>query len=214
MIKAIIFDFDGVIAESVNVKTKAFAELYQPYGKDVVQKVVDHHLANGGVSRFEKFKIYHRDFLGKNISEKDINNLATKFSTMVLNNVVQSPYVPGAESFIKENFDKYMMFISSGTPELEIKEICERRLIKKYFIQIFGSPESKSVHIQKIVKNWDLKSQEVLFIGDAPSDYNAAKENGLHFIGVGDTIKTIEKFNDYVIDHMHGIGEIIGEIAH
>ena len=55
MIKAIIFDFDGVIAESVNVKTEAFASLYEPYGKDVVNKVEQHHLANGGVSRFEKF---------------------------------------------------------------------------------------------------------------------------------------------------------------
>ena len=58
-----LFDFDGVIAESVNVKTEAFSILYQPYGKDVVKKVVKHHLTNGGVSRFEKFKIYHKEFL-------------------------------------------------------------------------------------------------------------------------------------------------------
>mgnify|MGYP006077874289 FL=1 len=51
-IKAIIFDYDGVIAESVNVKTEAFAELYKPYGTDIVQKVIKHHEANGGVSRF------------------------------------------------------------------------------------------------------------------------------------------------------------------
>jgi len=63
MIKAIIFDFDGVIVESVQVKTDAFAEIYNPFGKEIVQKVVKHHKANGGISRFEKFELYHRNFL-------------------------------------------------------------------------------------------------------------------------------------------------------
>ena len=58
MLKGIVFDFDGVIAESVQVKTNAFAELYGPFGNDVVQKVISHHEANGGVSRYEKIKYY------------------------------------------------------------------------------------------------------------------------------------------------------------
>jgi beta-phosphoglucomutase-like phosphatase (HAD superfamily) len=32
MIKAIIFDFDGVILNSVNIKTLAFEEMYSKYG--------------------------------------------------------------------------------------------------------------------------------------------------------------------------------------
>ena len=58
MIKNIIFDYDGTIADSVNIKTEAFAELYRNYGKDIESKVVKYHLNNGGVSRFEKFKYY------------------------------------------------------------------------------------------------------------------------------------------------------------
>ena len=37
--KAIIFDFDGVILDSVDVKTEAFKQLYTTYGIDVVEKV-------------------------------------------------------------------------------------------------------------------------------------------------------------------------------
>ena len=58
MLKGIIFDFDGVIAESVQVKTDAFAALYAVNGKDIVKKVINHHEANGGMSRFEKIKHY------------------------------------------------------------------------------------------------------------------------------------------------------------
>ena len=47
MTEALIFDFDGVILESVETKTRAFAELYKDKGPDVVDKVVRHHLAHG-----------------------------------------------------------------------------------------------------------------------------------------------------------------------
>ena len=62
MVNAIIFDFDGVVLESLNVKTNAFKKLYEPYGSDISKKVVEHHLENGGVSRFDKIKFYHNIF--------------------------------------------------------------------------------------------------------------------------------------------------------
>ena len=63
-IKAIVFDFDGVIVDSVPIKTEAFRELYWPYGEEVVHKVAEHHIKNGGLPRSKKFKIYHNKFLG------------------------------------------------------------------------------------------------------------------------------------------------------
>ena len=55
----LIFDFDGVLANSVEVKTRAFALLYKPYGEKVVEKVLEHHTANEGISRFDKISYYH-----------------------------------------------------------------------------------------------------------------------------------------------------------
>ncbi len=52
-IKTIFFDFDGVIADSLDVKTNAFYRMYEPYGKDIAESVAKHHIANGGMSRFE-----------------------------------------------------------------------------------------------------------------------------------------------------------------
>jgi len=63
--KNIIFDFDGVLAESVHIKTQAFYKLYEPFGVNVAEKVVQHHKANGGMSRFEKFPYYHKILLNK-----------------------------------------------------------------------------------------------------------------------------------------------------
>ena len=43
-IKSIVFDFDGVIKESVDIKTKAFAKLYSKFGEKVLNNVLKHHL--------------------------------------------------------------------------------------------------------------------------------------------------------------------------
>ena len=68
-LQAIFFDFDGVILDSTRIKTETFELMYEPYGSDVVNKVLDHHLQHGGISRVEKFKLYHKTFLNAPLSE-------------------------------------------------------------------------------------------------------------------------------------------------
>lgn len=200
MIRAIVFDFDGVIAESVSVKTEAFAEIYRPYGKGVVNDVVTHHLANGGVSRFDKFRIYHRDFLGVELKEKQLLKLTTRFSDLVLEKVIKAPYVPGAIEFIRDNYKKYGFFISSGTPENEMKEIVRKREIENYFVEVHGAPESKSEHVRKILKKHNYSNSEIVFIGDAMTDLEAASKNRTHFIARIDPSNTSLRSAEYQME--------------
>ena len=77
MIENIFFDFDGVIADSVNVKTEAFKQLYLKYGDEIAAKVVHHHIQNGGMSRFEKFKYYHKEYLSITLDETGLDELTS-----------------------------------------------------------------------------------------------------------------------------------------
>ena len=56
-----IFDFDGVLVDSVELKTIAFVHLYEEYGSHIVDLVIAFHCKNGGMSRFEKFKYFHNN---------------------------------------------------------------------------------------------------------------------------------------------------------
>ena len=181
-IKALIFDFDGVIAESVQVKTDAFAALYASYGNDVIQKVVDYHEANGGISRFEKIKYYHKTFLNINLTENEIKELADRFSKLVINKVIESPYVPGSLEYIQNNYKKYKVFISTGTPTEEINQILIGRRIAHFFTGVYGSPEKKEQHIQKIITDYKLDPSTLLFFGDSLTDFLAAKTKGVKFV--------------------------------
>jgi len=182
MLKGIIFDFDGVIAESVQVKSDAFAELYKSYGQVIVINVVKHHEANGGMSRYEKIKYYHKSFLKIDLSEKEIIDLADQFSALVIDKVIVAPYVPGVFEYIKKCSKKYKLFISTGTPFEEMRQILEARKIAHYFTDVFGSPQKKPFHVNNILSKYNLNPGELIFYGDSDSDMNAAILNNIQFI--------------------------------
>jgi HAD superfamily hydrolase (TIGR01549 family) len=183
MIKAIFFDFDGVIAESVNVKTEAFAQLFKEYGPETVEKVVDHHLAHGGVSRFEKIRHYHKEYLGNFIDEDELSEWCRRFSDLVLEKVISSPYVPGALELLEDCHKQYSCFIITGTPQEEIELIVSRRGLREYFVALHGSPRTKIEIVREVMLSHDLHPEDVIYLGDAMTDYNAAKEAKIRFIG-------------------------------
>ena len=198
MLKGIIFDFDGVIAESVQVKTDAFASLYEKYGDNIVTKVIEHHEANGGMSRFEKIKLYHGFYLNKAITNEEIEDLANQFSKLVVRKVIDSPYVPGVFKYIQKCYEKYNLFISTGTPTNEIKQILMGRGIVEYFIEIYGSPEKKSVHLSKIMFKYNYYPNELIFYGDAATDIDAAEKANIPFVLIKNS------FNEELVNSFKG----------
>ena len=190
----LIFDFDGVLVDSVEVKTEAFSAMYADYGDEVRIKVIDHHRKHGGMSRYEKFQFYHLNFLGKKLNNKEVENLASQFSELVIDKVVMSPEIAGAERFLQKHcVGNKVSVINSATPTDEIKKIIKQRGLAKYFTTIVGSPASKIDNLNYLMKLQNKSAKECLFFGDAKTDFDAAKEYGVDFIGIGDSIKKIIK---------------------
>lgn len=206
--KCLIYDFDGVICDSVKLKTQAFETLYLSYGEEVVKKVKEYHLLNGGISRFEKFKFFSEKILNKNISEKELEILGNQFSEIVLEKIINAPINPGVIEFIETNTSHSLQFICSGTPHEEMNYIIKEKNMEKYFDGVFGSPTSKTKIINHILTQYEFEPNQVLFFGDAMTDFNAAKETSIEFIGIENeetnfpdktsTIKSfIELINNY-----------------
>ncbi len=181
--KAIIFDFDGVIVDSVRVKIQAFYDLYLPFGETVAKQVAQYHEQNGGISRFEKISYFHQHLLKQNISEEEVQVLANRFSELVKEKVISAAFVSGVLDFLEKNYQKYLFFVSTGTPETEILEITKAQKIDHYFKEIYGSPDRKIQHIERIMQKYDLKAEDLIFIGDSPNDRDSARHFGIRFIG-------------------------------
>lgn len=200
--KAIIFDFDGVIIDSMGIKSDAFASVYAKYGKEIVDKVVAHHLKNGGMSRYKKFKYYHQTFLNQTITDEEIKQLDAQFSAYVMSKIDKVPFVKGVIEFLEANKSFYKYYISSGTPEYELKKVVDLLKIAHYFDGIYGSPDDKIQHITAILKQTKLHPKMVLFIGDGMFDKIAAEKTYVNFlarISSQDSLLKNERFkiNDF-----------------
>ena len=182
MIRAIAFDFDGVLAESVDIKTCAYVSLFEEYGENVIAKVVDYHMKNGGVSRFVKIRTIYDKILKKPLSEDKFKLLSEQFSNIVVDKVVAAPWVPGAKDFLLRNQNQYFFFIISGTPEDELREIVRRRGMSHFFNSVRGAPKDKVSLLKEVMIEYHLKPEEIVFIGDAETDWCAARETKVPFI--------------------------------
>ena len=181
-IKIIFFDFDGVILDSVDCKTRAFEDMYMQYGQEIANQVKKYHLENGGVSRFEKFRYWHKKHLGIEITNEQLNNLSEEFSSRVIDQVVKSGEIKGSLDFIKKNYQKYRFWSITGTPPTEMTQVADKIGITSYFIGIYGSPEKKKHWVDHLLKKHQLHPNETLFLGDATTDFEAAQFGKLHFV--------------------------------
>lgn len=204
--KAFFFDFDGVIVDSLDIKTRAFGELFSKYGKDISKKVMAYHRNNGGVSRYEKFKHYYKNLLNKEINPGIINRLDKDYSKLVVRKVIASSYIKGVLPFIRKlNKAHKDCFIVSGTPVKEIRHILKQKKIDGLFVEAVGSPLDKTSNLKNLLRKYSIDSRQAVFFGDAKSDYEAAKKNRVSFVavvnGISRELSKIEnklEINDFV----------------
>lgn len=182
MTKAIIFDFDGTIVESVDTKTEAFRTLFAAYPAQL-NRILAIHLQHGGLSRFEKFAMIYRDVLGRAPEPGEFDELGRRFAALVRDAVVKCPFVPGARAFLERWAARLPLVVVSGTPEEELRGIVDERQLDQFFLEVHGSPRAKSAIVADVLARHRWTPIDVLLVGDAESDRIAAETVGVRFIG-------------------------------
>ena len=183
-LQAVFFDFDGVIVDSNTIKTEGFRVLFGQYDDDIITKIVKYHHKHGGISRVDKISYVHHHMLGSPLTDDELSCWSRKYSKLVLEKVVDADWIAGAEDFLKSMCGTVPIFVISGTPGNELRDIIKQRKMSDYFREILGSPVKKPTHIRSLLSAYNLTPERCIFVGDALTDYNAAKETGLHFIGI------------------------------
>ncbi|ABN57520.1 MULTISPECIES: HAD family hydrolase [Methanoculleus] len=178
----LILDFDGVVVESLPLKTAAFKKIFSFAPPKHLDEIIAFHLENGGMSRYDKFRHIYANILHEELTPEQEERLAGEYVGLIFESMLTVPYVRGAEELLRDCSRRLPLYIVSATPEGEMQEIVRRRDLTKYFVRIYGSPKTKAECIREILAETGASPEEALFVGDAPNDWQAAYETGVRFV--------------------------------
>jgi len=183
--KTIIFDCDGVILDSNDIKSQAFYELALPYGKKEAELLVGYHKKNGGVSRHRKIEYFFEYILKYPNNKTRVVETVDLFGRLVSDKLLTCPMTAFCEDFLNRLMPDATKIIISGGLESELNFVFRKRGLDGYFKGIFGSPRSK----EEILNALKIKKELILpavYFGDSRYDYEMAKLFNMDFVFMSD----------------------------
>lgn len=176
-----IFDCDGVILDSNNLKTDAFFEVVLPYGRGNAEKFIEYHKRMGGVSRYEKFRYFFEEIVKKQDYENELISVLDAYSAIVRAKMIDSDETEGMRNLLGAIPKNSKKIVVSGGDENELREVFRIKGIDQLFDEIFGSPRDKRRIIRDALER-NMIQRPVVFIGDSRFDYAVADEFGFDFV--------------------------------
>ena len=82
-LQTILWDFDGVLMNSNEVRDHGFVEVLKDYPDEQVEKLMIFHQNNGGLSRYVKFKYFFEEIRAESGTEREIEDWAQQVSRIM-----------------------------------------------------------------------------------------------------------------------------------
>ena len=173
----VIFDFDGVILDSNRIKSEAFSKSLIGENKYLINKFIDYHKNNIGISRFVKFEYFFKSIKKQKNYKEDLDRVLTRYSKLSYEGLLSCEEISGVRNLLKYFFENDIeCFVVSGGEQNEVINVLKKRKMARFFKAIYGSPATKNENLNNI------KLDDALYFGDARSDYVAANFFNIDFV--------------------------------
>jgi phosphoglycolate phosphatase-like HAD superfamily hydrolase len=185
MIKCVVFDFDGTLIESNEIKRRTFYEVTKNLvdADILLDKILSYPDSGDRYDIFDTLIIELKLVREVFVSASKLSDSYTKICEYEIS---RAPEIKGAVKTIKELRSLGVkIFISSATPEITLQKIIDMRGWKDMINMALGSPDSKIDHLQTILTKNKYSISEVVYVGDSEVDRDAALLVGCRFVGIG-----------------------------
>jgi phosphoglycolate phosphatase-like HAD superfamily hydrolase len=185
MVKCVVFDFDGTLVKSNEIKRRTFYE--------VTKNLVDADILLDKILSYpdsgDRYDIFDTLIIELKLDREvfvSASKLSDSYTKICEYEISRAPEIKGAVKTIKELRSLGVkIFISSATPEITLQKIIDMRGWKDMINMALGSPDSKIDHLQTILTKNKYSISEVVYVGDSEVDRDAALLVGCRFVGIG-----------------------------
>jgi phosphoglycolate phosphatase-like HAD superfamily hydrolase len=210
--KTLVFDCDGVVLNSNQLKIQAYYHVAIKFGasEEQAQALVDHHVKLGGISRYPKFEYFLREIMQQAVTEPAMQTLLSSFTAEVKRLPIDCEIAPDLMRIRQANPSAKWMIVSGGD-QTELRDIFKQRGLDTLFdAGIYGSPDNKELILAREIASGNI-TQAALFIGDSRYDYQASSQAGLDFVFLS-AWTDVEAWQDYCASQQIRVFEHLGNL--
>lgn len=182
--RALVFDFDGTLVRSNEIKWRAFELCFGDF-PERLDEILAYCRSRHHISRGVKFRHVYEGILGLAYTPEVDARLHARFEAASTRQIVAAPPVPGAERFLAATRPGRATALLSSTPQEVLARIVVDRGWRRYFDEIRGAPIEKAAWLREYRARAMLGGDDVVMFGDTEEDAAAAVAAGCAFVAVG-----------------------------
>ena len=182
--KTIIFDCDGVILNSNQLKTKSYYKAVFPsYGHELASSLTTYLMNNTGKPRGHFIDYFLRNMVSADISGLGYEELLNAVTLEIHKGLMECEISPCLFKF-REKTPDIKWLVASGGVEKELRGLFKNRSLFDLFDGgIYGGPMTKDEILTSLFNKNHIKFP-VLFLGDSKYDHEVARKAKLDFLFV------------------------------
>ena len=216
MLKLLIFDLDGTLADTAQDITDALNHSVEPFGEKKYSIEETKMMVGTGMTKFfTTLALTLKGADGPEAAELLMSRFIDFYSEHMLDNTRLYPHVEETLS----KLTGYEMAVLSNKREGFSKKILRDLDILKYFDILWGSDSVRAkkpspIPIFDLIEKFGVSKEETAIIGDSNFDVEAGRAAGIKVIGVtyGFRDRSYLEGSDHIIDSFDELLEVIPKI--
>jgi beta-phosphoglucomutase len=206
VLKAIIFDYNGILVDDLKFHEEAYWRAGEHVGIPLTRETVRKYLS---YSPEQKRKLLYGDISDE--TWKEISRLRARFYFELAEkgNVV----FPDVESVLTSLADRYELALISNTRRDYFDRIFPRNLAKFFretmFLDEIGKPKPSPDPLLLMMERLGIGRDECCYVGDSVLDVQMAKTAGIKVFSVATGDNSYEELRavgpDWIVDNLSGL---------